>query len=432
MLITGIVILLGILGGLKYYNFFADNWNMVFSSGGILPQLQAKDLILPLGISFYTLQAIGYMIDVFWEKADVHPNPGKTALFLSFFPLIMEGPISPYGQIADDLWKGNPIRFQNLSDGCIRIVWGMFKKLIIADRLNVLVGTIFGDYENYHGAMIAVAAIAYTIQLYMEFSGCMDIVIGSGRIFGIKLPENFKQPFFAKSAADFWRRWHISLGVWFRTYIFYPVSLSVPVRKWNRFAKKRFGKYVARTGAAALALFPVWLCNGLWHGPSWRYIFYGMYYFVLLFLGEAIGPGRDALLKKLSIRKEAMWYQGIQILKTWVIIFVGELFFRADGLRAGIKMFRSMFDGFSFRQLTAEAFLQLGLDKADYIAVAGGCIVVLIVDILKERQTGTGILLEKVNLPVRWGLSYVLIFSVVLLGAYGIEYEPVDLIYAGF
>lgn len=432
LLIFGILVLLGVLGYLKYHNFFVANWNILADRIGFISPLQEKELLIPIGISFYTLQAIGYMADVYWSKAEVYPHPGKIALFLGFFPQIMEGPISSYTQTADQLWKGEPIRLENLCSGSVRILWGLFKKLIIADRLYVLVGTIYNKPEDYKGAAIAVAAVAYTIQLYLEFSGCMDIVIGSGRVFGIQLPENFRQPFLAESASDFWRRWHMTLGVWFRTYVFYPVSVSRTMKKWTKFARRRFGKNIARVGTMAVALFPVWLCNGLWHGPKWNYIFYGMYYFAILLLEAAIEPVRDLLFNKYMIRKEAKWYRAVRIAKTWIIVFTGELFFRAENLGTGIKMFRSMFSGFSIRLLNRDFFLGLGLDKADYIAVLAGCMIVFAVDIINEKKLLGEDGIKKLCLPVRWALYYSLLFSVILFGAYGIGYNTVDLIYAGF
>lgn len=432
ILIFGTAALIGILGYVKYSNFFINNLNLIFEAAGSHTMLQPVKRLIPIGISFYTLQAIGYMVDVYRGKEKVSLNPGKTALFLGFFPQIMEGPICFYGQTAASLWKGAPLRAENLSEGSVRILWGLFKKMIIADRLNVVVAAVFDHYRDYHGAMIAAAAAAYTIQLYMEFSGCMDMVIGSGTLFGIRLPENFRQPFFAVDAADFWRRWHISLGSWFRTYVFFPVSVSAPAKKWSRFAKPRFGKNVSKIGSLAIALFPVWLCNGLWHGPRWNYIFYGMYYFVVLLLTSIFDPLRDRTLDRLHIRKNASWYKMIRIFKTWIIVFVGELFFRASGLQSGMRMFLSIFQEFSPQQLVSDVWLKLGLDQADYLAVAVGCVVVLVVGIIKEKLGTEVVCLRKMCLPLRWAVYYGLIFSVVIFGAYGVGYQKVDLIYAGF
>ena len=428
----GIIVMLGVLIWTKYRFVFAVNLYRILNSPGIFAPPRAETIILPLGISFYTLQAVGYMTDVYWHRTEVFPHPGKTALFLGFFPQIMEGPISSYTQTADSLWKGEPIRFCNLSEGSIRILWGLFKKLIIADRLYVPVSKIFDEYKNYHGALIAAAAIGYTIQLYMEFSGCMDIVNGSSLVFGIRLPENFRQPFFAVDAADFWRRWHISLGTWFRTYVFFPITVSSSVKKAGTFLRTRYNTVAAQTGILTVSLFCVWICNGFWHGPRWSFIFYGMYYFLILLLASVFAPVRKKILKKSHIRSDALWYRVIRMMKTWIIIFTGELFFRAEGLDQGIYMFKSMFRDFSLRQLFGRGNLGLGLDMADYIAVAGGCMIVLAVDIIKETNILGNKRVQNFCLPLRWSLYYALIFSVIFFGAYGTGYQTVDLIYAGF
>lgn len=432
VLTGGILLLLGILGYLKYYNFFAKNINSLLQMLQVQAAFPIKHLLLPIGISFYTLQAIGYMADVYWDKIPAERHLGKVALFLGFFPQIMEGPISRYTQTADTLWQGNSLCEENLSRGAVRILWGLFKKMIVADRLYVLVKVVFDHHSDYSGVVVVAAAVAYTIQLYMEFSGCMDIVIGSGKMFGVTLPENFDHPFRSKNAAEFWRRWHITLGVWFKTYIFYPVSVSAMVKRWNRFAKKRFGKYIAKLGVSAIALFPVWLCNGLWHGARWSYIFYGMYYFVILLCEIAMEPLWDKILKRLSIGENVWYWNVLRIAKTWIIIFTGELFFRAEGLRPGMEMFVSIFRNFAVEKLWDGTFLTLGLDKGDYLAVFAGCITVTLVGIIKERKLLGDEGLQGLKTPVRWALYYALILSVIIFGAYGVGYQQVDLIYAGF
>lgn len=432
VLAGGIYILLAVLAYLKYYNFFMTNVNLFVGGYKGEPVFEIKTLLLPIGISFYTLEAIGYMADVYWEKIPAEKHLGKLALFLSFFPQIMEGPICSYSDTANSLWKCEPLDGDNLARGSIRILWGLFKKMIIADRLYRIVGAIFNHYENYSGVIIIVAAVAYTIQLYMEFSGCMDIVIGSGRLFGVCLPENFRQPFVSKNAAEFWRRWHITLGVWFKTYVFYPVSVSSVVKKWNQYGRKHLGKYITKVGTSALALFPVWLGNGLWHGARWSYIFYGMYYFVILLFGVAVEPARKKILGALHINDKALYWRALQILKTWVIIFTGELFFRANGLKAGIKMFISIFHNFELENLRNGTLLTMGLDRADFLAVCGGCMIVGIVGFLKEKDIDVGEELSQLRLPVRWAVYYALILAVAIFGAYGAGYQPVDLIYAGF
>ena len=431
VLTLGILVLLGVLAYLKYYNFFVENVTGIF--GNALPfTLAEKKILMPVGISFYTLQAIGYMADVYWGKIRAEEKLEKTALFLAFFPQIMEGPICRHSDTCDALYSGRPLEAENLTNGYIRIFWGLFKKKVIADRLAIGVDAIFGNYTSYSGFMVAFAAVGYTVQLYMEFSGCMDIIIGSGQLFGVTLPENFRQPFCAQSAAEFWRRWHITLGTWFKTYIFYPVSMSAPVKRWNQYGRKHFGKYVTMLGTSAMALFPVWLCNGLWHGARWSYIFYGMYYFTLILAGIAVEPVRDRILQVFHISERSVGLKFMRIAKTWLIIFTGELFFRADGLRAGIYMFRSMFRNFDLGNLTDGSLLELGMTKADLIAVVVGCVAVAVVGFIKERGTNVRISLDRKPVFMRWSFYYVLILAVIVIAAYGDGYQAVDMIYAGF
>ena len=432
VLTLGVTALLGVLGYLKYAPFLVRNLNFLAEKILSGELFAVQKLLLPVGISFYTLQAVGYLADVYWGKIKAETHPGKLALFLGFFPQIMEGPISMYSQTADQLWEGKALSSADLWNGGTRILWGLFKKLVIADRLYIPVRQIFGHYQDYGGLITAAGAVAYTIQLYMEFSGCMDIVIGSGRMFGIRLPENFRQPFASADAAEFWRRWHITLGTWLKTYVFYPVSMSGPVKRWNQFGRKHCGKYITKLGVSAMALFPVWLCNGLWHGPRWSYIFFGMYYFAVLMAEIALEPVGKFIMRGLHICEDAWCWHGIRVLKTWVIIFTGELFFRADGFQAGLAMFLSIFRDFSLELLWDGSFLNLGLRPGDFYAAAIGCLVVGIYGMARERGWIREAALEEMRPSLRWGLCYSLILAVVIFGAYGTGYQQVDLIYAGF
>lgn len=427
----GILLVLSILLYLKYYNFFAENVNGI--SGREL--LRMKDLIMPLGISFYTLSAIGYLADVYWEKVEAQKNPLKLLLFIMFFPTIMEGPIMPYTDVHEEMFAGKPLNTDNLAQGYIRIFWGLFKKIVIADRLYLIVKELFTAYENYSGAYIAAAAIIYTTQLYMEFSGCIDIVIGSAKLFNITLPENFRQPFLAKDASEFWRRWHMSLGVWFKNYIFYPVSMSKPAKKLNKRAGKQASaasKHLTHVLVSAMALLPVWLSNGLWHGARWTYICYGIYYFVIILLEVSLEPLRAKAVAGLHITDETVWYKWVRRAKTWLIIFTGELFFRADSLKQGFAMYRSMFGKFSIPELFRGSFMSMGLDIYDWAAVALGLITVAVVGYFREKHTDLSDFVAKRRLPLRWAVYIGLILAVIMLGAYGPGHEEVDMIYAGF
>ncbi len=424
--------LFGILLYLKYTNFFINTVNVAMAGKSGWTAIPFRHMLIPIGISFYTLEAVGYLLEVYWGRLEADRSFGRVALFLGFFPQTMEGPIARYQDTALQLTAGNPVTEQQVFDGVTRILWGMFKKIVIADRLSVIVTELYHNHSAYDGVMIPVAAVSYALQLYMEFSGVMDIVIGSAGMFGVQLPENFRQPFFSQSASEFWRRWHISLGIWLKTYVFYPVTTSDLTMKWNRFARKKFGKYITKIGTSFLALTPVWLFNGLWHGASWNYIFYGIYYLVLLMLEVVLEPAKKAFYKHTGFQKDGRFWTCFRILRTWLIIFTGELFFRAEGFRAGLSMFRSGFHNFGIQRLWDGTLLKMGLDKADWVAILGGIAVVFVADLLKEKRIEVKAALAKRSLPVRWAAFYALIFAVLIFGAYGPGYRQVDLIYAGF
>ncbi|MDY6352134.1 MAG: MBOAT family O-acyltransferase [Lachnospiraceae bacterium] len=424
---TGIGGLFAILLYLKYTNFFIRIIDQ--ASGASLPEVR---ILAPIGVSFYTLEAVGYLLEVYWGRINADRSLFSVTLFLSFFPQTMEGPIARYQDTASQLNAGNPVSEQQIFDGMCRIIWGMIKKLVIADRLSIVVNELYHNHAAYDGIMIPIAAVSYAVQLYMEFSGVMDIVIGSAGMFGIRLPENFRQPFFSQSASEFWRRWHITLGVWLKTYVFYPVTTSEMTMRWNRFARKKFGRYITKIGTSFLALTPVWLFNGLWHGGAFNYIFYGLYYLALLMLEVILEPVKKAFYKKTGFDKNGRAFTLIRILRTWLIIFTGELFFRAEGFMAGLSMFISGFTNIGISRFFDGSLLGLGLDKADWFAVIAGTIVVFIADILKEKQIDLKAYLAKRNVVIRFGAYYALIFGLIIFGAYGAGYRPVDLIYAGF
>ncbi len=432
LLILGLIVLFGLLLFTKYTGFFSgmvNAWTSRMIGSNLIPKVS---ILVPIGISFYTLEAVGYLLEVYWGRIEADRSFVRLALFLSFFPQTMEGPIARYQDTAQQLTAGKPVITENVLRGCHRILWGLFKKIIIADRLNTVVSGIYSNDTQYSGIMIAVAAVSYTIQLYMEFSGVIDIVIGSGCMFGVKLPENFRQPFFAQNASEFWRRWHISLGTWLKTYLFYPVTTSGMTKSWNRFARKRFGKYISKVGTSFLALTPVWLFNGLWHGPQWNYIFYGIYYLCFLMLEVELEPAKKQFYGLLGHTGQETGWKLVRIIRTWFIIFTGELFFRADGFRQGARMFTGLFRNFGLQPLWNGTLGSLGLDRADWIIIACGTLVVFAADIVTERGTGIYDWIEKRCLPIRWTFKYGLILAVLVFGAYGIGYQQVDLIYAGF
>ncbi|MCR5336953.1 MAG: MBOAT family protein, partial [Lachnospiraceae bacterium] len=371
-------------------------------------------------------------VDVYWKKIPAQKNPLKLLLFLLFFPTIIEGPIAAYADVGGSIYAGNDLDAQQVMKGFLRIGWGVMKKLVIADRLFPAVTVLYEIQRDPHGAEVVAAAVLFTVMEYLDFSGCIDMALGYAAVFGIRLPENFKRPFLAKNASEFWRRWHISLGVWFKTYIFYPMSMSPLAKKWGKFAKGKCTPHLTKMVASAMALLPVWLCNGLWHGPKWTYIFYGIFYFVVIMAELILEPAGDKLLGFLHLEKDNRIVTVFRVLRTWFVIFLGELFFRANSLKDAFVMLSNVPRDFHIRMLWDGEALHWGLDKADWLIVGVGFLCVIIVNILREK--GRDILQELVSGPIvlRWVLASALIFVIVMFGLYGPGYTEVDMIYAGF
>lgn len=407
----------------KYLTFFTNIINIIFSS-----DIKVLKLLAPMGISFYTLSALSYLIDVYNEKVDAEKNIVKIMLYLSFFPTILEGPILKYSDVKDEFEKKSKVTYKNFCFGVQRILYGLFKKFLIADRLNMFVKLVFDNYTNYNGSTILLGALFYTILLYMEFSGTMDVVIGSAEIFDIKLPENFKQPFFSKNISEFWSRWHITLGLWFKNYIFYPVSLSKPVKKLTTFLRNKINARFSVIVMSAISLFAVWSLNGLWHGAGFTYIVFGYYHFILILLGNIFEPLIVKILNKLKISRQNKIYKFLQIIKTSFLVIIGELIFRAKDLTTAIGMLKSIFTNFNITKIN---FL-LGMDIKDYIVLIISIIIVFIISMLKEKNINVREKISEKHIVVRWIIYYALILGIIVFGAYGPGYDPVEPIYADF
>ncbi len=412
----------------KYLNFFTLNANHLLALFHVSYRFNMIKLFAPIGISFYTLQALSYIIDVYQNKIKASSNFLEVALFTSFFPCIMEGPICRFPDTAKNLIAGEKITFHNLSFGLERILWGMLKKFIIADRLNILVKTVFANDTLFSGPTIFLGAFCYTIMLYMDFSGAMDVVIGIGEIYNVKIPENFRQPFFSKNISEFWTRWHISLGTWFKDYIYYPISLSKPMKKLTLKCRKLLGHIYGPLLSGTISLLVVWLLNGLWHGAGWTFILYGLFHFLMISLGNITRPLLQSLYQKWHISNSFL-LKILQIIKTNFLIILGELIFRAESVHQAFQMYHKIFTNFTFSQ---KEFSLLGVDFPDVFILTLFGLLVLVIGILREKKIGIRSRLEHKNIFIRWIVLYLLIFSIIIFGAFGPGYEPVDPMYADF
>lgn len=431
ILAVGIIMNLSILIVLKYTGFFGAMGEQILSRLGVNAQFTVVKFLVPIGISYYTLQSISYLVDVYRNSVKRQENVAKLALYLSFFPTIIEGPITRYGQISDALYSNEGISYSNLTEGYKRILWGLFKKVVLADHMVIGVNKIFDSGVSYGGAVYVYGAILCTLQLYMDFAGTIDIVIGTGKIFGIILPENFKQPFFAKNAGDFWHRWHITLGTFFKDYIFYPISFAKPMGKMAKKVKKLFGIGVSKLFVPTIALFCVWICNGLWHGPQETYIFYGMYYFVIIFIENCMEKQVASFMEKHKLTDMSVGIRMFRFIKLFVIVVIGEMFFRAATISQGMNMLKVMFTDFDFMNLI-HSLADFVLEPYDYLIMLVGMMIVLIVDVLNEKNVSVIGWINQKPKAVRWTIWYVSIFTVIIFGAYGPGFDTVAMMYAAF
>ena len=283
------------------------------------------------------------------------------------------------------MYEGHRFSYENMTMGLQLILWGFFKKIVIADRANMYVNQIFDNYASYTGLPVVVGMLLYTLQLYAEFSGCMDIVRGSAQMFGIGLSENFNQPFISKTVSEFWRRWHMTLGAWFKDYVFYSVSLSKPFVKLSKKTREHMNTFFATFVPMSIAMFIVWFGTGIWHGASWKYVMYGLYYWAIMVIGLLMEPLFKKLYGKMNVDRHGKVYRLLQVVRTFIFVNVGMLMFRADDLTAFGHMFVSMFRGFTFADLTNGTLLGMKLDMADFAVLAVGALILFLVGLCKEK-----------------------------------------------
>lgn len=434
VLSIGIILNIGILIFLKYSGFIQEGLNSLLSVINVHINMPISKFILPLGISYYTLQAISYIVDVYRGKVEADKNLGRVALFLSFFPQMVEGPIGRYERLANQLYNPHSITYKNLTYGIQLMLWGYFKKMIIADRVAIYVNAVFGNYTQYSGLIIVLAIIGYTLQIYTEFSGGIDIIRGTAQIFGIHLDENFQRPFFSKSIDEFWRRWNITLGTWLKDYAFYPVSLSKISIKITNCARKIFKKsYFNKIIPIAFSLLFVWLGNGFWHGAGLKYIVYGLYYYVIMMLGKILEPLGNKIIQIFKINTKVWSYKLWQIIRTSMFVCFGMLIFRADNLSVAMQMFKSIFNIRNLELIfNGNAFLLGGITVQDIVVLIIATSILFIISIYKEKGKCVRDELAKQNLLFRWIILYGIIFAIIIFGIYGKGYNVQSFIYGQF
>ncbi|MBO5142921.1 MAG: MBOAT family protein [Clostridia bacterium] len=412
----------------KYWNFTAEAINGVIDA----ERLPVFNLILPLGISFYMFQSIGYVIDVYRNKYKAEKNILKFALFVSFFPQVIQGPISRFDSLGKQLTSPNKFSYDNMKIGIQIALWGYLKKLVIADRAAVVVNAAFNNYANYDGGVILIGVILYCIQLYCDFSGGIDITRGVAKMFGIDLIENFKRPIFATSLADFWRRWHISLGTWMKDYLFYPLSLSKPFIKLGKIIRNRIGGKAGKIIPVSIVTFIVYFAIGIWHGASWKYIVFGIWNGVIITISLLLEPVFINIKTKLKINDKNSIYKLFQIIRTSIIVLIGRYITRAGRFLVGIEMLKKTVLNFSFEGIKSGTLLEMGITTQDYIVIIIGTVILLVAEAFDEKGDNLRLKLDKKSFKLQW---LVMMLSLITLLVFGIcrgDYIASEFIYKQF
>ena len=426
LLFFALLISLGILAVTKYTNFVIETINSMRSE-----PLSFVNVIVPMGISFYTFQTVSYSIDVARGTVKTQRNFWKFLLFVSFFPQLVQGPISRYGDLSQTLYEPKLFDFRGVSYGLLRILWGYFKKLVVADRLVVALKTLTASPDEYKGAFVFVVMMLYAAQLYCDFTGGIDITIGIAQMLGVTVKENFDLPYFSKNIKEYWNRWHITMGTWFTDYIFYPLSVSPTMLKLSKWSRQHLGNEVGKRVTVYISCFCVWLATGIWHGAAWHFVVWGLMNFVVIMASQELEPLYAKFHGKFGF-KGRHWYSALEILRTFLLMSALKLFdcYRNVGLT--FRMFGSMFTTFNAGKLFGGALLELGLDRGDYIVASVAIVAVFLVSLYKYIR-GVNLrdfLFEKYPLFV---LSCVLLFvSIVVFGAYGAGFDAAQFIYNQF
>ena len=430
-LVLGLTIPLTLLFYFKYINFFIANLKPLLNQ--LKLQVVASDigylnLVLPLGISFFTFKALSYLIEVYRESQKTVKNVGIYALYVSFFPQLLAGPIERPGNLIPQFYHKIDFKYERLTDGLKLMMWGYFKKLVIADNAAVIVDRVFNnvhhaDFNN--GIYFITATVCYAFQVYCDFSGYTDIAVGAAKILGFDTMKNFDRPYLSKSLTEFWSRWHISLSSWLRDYLFLPISYAI----LRRTPKEKVLKIKTETWAYTGGIIITMLLGGLWHGANWTFVAWGLLMGIYLFIGFITRKPKKKIRKALSIKKSWKWYRALQVFTTFSLVCIAWIFFRANSiadafyiiknLPTGLgSLFQKVFLSFNLKTITMtinRIYLEFNIDSWHVIALTLGIGTLGWVEFIQGKGSA-GLWLKKKPLILRWGIYYILIFAILYFG----------------
>jgi D-alanyl-lipoteichoic acid acyltransferase DltB (MBOAT superfamily) len=400
----------GMLYVLRYWNFTLE---LLTNSDRF-----ALHLLIPLGVSFFIFQSAGYVIDVYRGKYEPEKNPFRFALFVSFFPQIIQGPISRFHDLGQQLAAGAGLDFTHIKHGVQLAMWGYFKKLVIADRAAAAVNQIFTEINTHDGAIVAFAVFFYCIQLYCDFSGGIDITRGVAKMFGINLAENFRRPLFSTSLADFWRRWHITLGAWLKDYLFYSMALSRPIVRIGKFTRSKIGGTLGKVIPTSICTFIVYIVIGIWHGANFRWIAFGFWNGAIITSSLLLGGFFTACKKKLRINDKSRVWWAFSVMRTMLIVFLGRYITRAPRLTYTFAMLRNTVTNFRAASFFDGSLFQF-IGRFDLLVVVVAVMAMVLLEYKQEQGVQVRAALEKRGFLVQWGAIFIPLAAILVLGVWG-------------
>ena len=406
---------LGILFYFKYINFAFRTLESLLAILHISVKMPAFDILLPVGISFYTFQALSYTMDVYRDEIYAEKNFLKYALFVSFFPQLVAGPIERSKNLIRQLSVPKKFDFDNFREGILLMVWGYFLKIVLADRIALFVDTVYKDHATYGGWYLIVATVLFAIQIYCDFGGYSVIAMGAAQILGIKLMENFDAPYISFSVAQFWKKWHISLTSWFRDYLYIPLG-------GNRKGKLR--KYINKM--------VVFLLSGLWHGASVSFVVWGGLNGFYQIAAEVLMPLRQRARSALKINTSALWYKFLQAVGTFILIDLGWVFFRANGARDALTIIKQMVTAGNAKILFDGSLYTCGLDLPNFWLMILGIALLFAADCFKYKGIRIRETIMRQNYWFRWAFYTVTILAVLVFGIWGPAFDKASFIYFQF
>jgi alginate O-acetyltransferase complex protein AlgI len=410
-LAISLLINLGILISFKYLNFTINNINYISQIIGWNYSLNTLNIILPIGLSFYIFKSMSYLMDVFRGRISREPNLIKYATYVLYFPEILSGPIDRSRNLLPQLNEQHKFNVDNIKYGLRLFVWGLFKKVVIADRIAISINHVFGDLYSYSGTPLIITIIFYSFQIYCDFSGYSDMAIGTGRMMGIRLQNNFNMPYLSHSIPEFWRRWHITLSTWFRDYLFLPLSYSA-FRKIQ--GKKIFG-LKEDVAAYSYATIITMLLAGLWHGANWTFICWGFYLGTLLILSHSTKKLRSKFKKAIHLKYNSNLLKLFQICLTFGLITLSWILFRSENLNDAYYIITHIVKNITFQAKGNELGISMFHTLLSFILISG---LIYIETLLDDDKTPVD-LISRFTFPVRWFFYYLIILLIFCFGEFG-------------